>query len=97
MEAYVVEFLRIGCNAVVSETKPYDVVDYLHTEEDIQGYLDAVLESGASFKAISKAFMDAERARAKLAGKEPNLQAIEMFMQTFSKPQNRALFAQVAV
>lgn len=41
------------------KTKPYDVVDYLHTEEDIQGYLDAVLESGASFKAISKAFMDA--------------------------------------
>lgn len=41
------------------KTEPYDVVDYLHTEQDIQGYLDAVLESGASFKAISKAFMDA--------------------------------------
>lgn len=41
------------------KTKPFDVVDCLHTEEDIQGYLDAVLESGASFKAISKAFMDA--------------------------------------
>lgn len=59
-------------------TKPYDVVDYLHSEEDIQAYLHEMLASGASQTAIKYAFMDAERARAKLANQEPSFQTLDM-------------------
>lgn len=52
------------------KTKPYDVVDYLHSEGDIQAYLQEMLASGASSTAIKYAFMDAERARAKLANQD---------------------------
>lgn len=52
---------------------------------------------GQALRRLAKPLWMLKRARAKLAGKEPNLQAIEMFMQTFSKPQNRALFAQATV
>lgn len=56
----------------------YDVVDLLHSEEDIQEYLKAVLESEASLQAIRKAFDDAERARAKLQKQEPNIATVDM-------------------
>lgn len=52
------------------KTKPYDVVDYLHSEEDIQAYLQEMSASGSSSTAIKYAFMDAERARAKLANQD---------------------------
>lgn len=60
------------------KTSKFDVADYLHSEEDIQGYLLAVLESGASDKAIKKAFMNAEQARAKLKNQEPNMATVDM-------------------
>lgn len=82
---------------MTTQTKPYDVVDYLHNEEDIQGYLNAVLESGASLKAIRRAFMDAERARAKLANQEPNFQVLDMVFNTLSNPKNSQLFAEAVV
>lgn len=53
------------------KTKPYDVVNYLHSEEDIQAYLQEMLASGAISTAIKYAFMDAERARVKLANQKP--------------------------
>lgn len=58
--------------------KEFDVVELLHSEEDIQMYLKAVLESGASAKAIRQAFDEAERARAKLRQQEPNIETVEM-------------------
>lgn len=61
------------------KTKPYDVVDYLHSEEDIQVYLQEMLASGASSTAIKYAFMDAERARVKLANQKPILNTLETF------------------
>lgn len=56
----------------------FDVTELLHSEEDIQMYLKAVLESGASAKAIRQAFNEAERARAKLRQQEPNIETVEM-------------------
>lgn len=68
------------------KTKPYDVVDYLNSEEEIQAYLKEMLVSGASPTAIKYAFVDAERARAKLANQEPSLSTLDMVF--------RALFSQ---
>lgn len=63
------------------KTKPFNVVDFLNTEEDIQEYLKAVLESGASIQAIRQAFDEAERARAKLRQQEPNIDTVDMIFK----------------
>lgn len=49
------------------KTKKFDVTDYLQTQEDIEGYLVEVMESGGSPKFIAHAIAQAENARAKLA------------------------------
>lgn len=71
--------------------KSYDVIEVLHDEEDIQAYLTAILESGASEKAIRKAFIDAERARAKLAQQEPNFGILDIILNAISSTHNRTL------
>lgn len=73
------------------KTKPYDVVDYLHSEEDIQAYLQEMLASGASQTAIKYAFMDAERARAKLANQEPSLKTLDMVFGALFIQKNNLL------
>lgn len=73
------------------KTKPYDVVDYLHSEEDIQAYLQEMLASGASQTAIKYAFMDAERARAKLANQEPSLSTLDMVFRALFSQKNDVL------
>lgn len=78
-------------------TKPYDVVDYLHSEEDIQAYLQEMLASGASHTAIKYAFVDAERARAKLENQEPSLKTLDMvFGALFNQKQKTDLLHDVA-
>lgn len=66
---------------VMMKTKPFNVVDFLNTEEEIQEYLKSVLESGASMKAVRKAFDDAECARAKLQNQEPNIATVDMIFK----------------
>lgn len=73
------------------KTKPYDVVDYLHSEDDIQAYLQEMLASGASPTAIKYAFMDAERARAKLANQEPSLSTLDMVFSALFSQKNTLL------
>lgn len=65
---------------MMMKTEVFDVIDYLHNEEQIQGYLLAVLESGANHETLKDAFRDAERARAKLQNQEPNMASIEMIL-----------------
>lgn len=48
------------------QTKPFNVVDYLETQEDIDGYLAEVMQSGGSAKFIAHAITQAEQARANL-------------------------------
>lgn len=71
--------------------KPYDVIEVLNDEEDIKAYLTAVLESGASEKAIRQAFIDAERARAKLAQQEPNFGILDIILNAIRSTKNRTL------
>lgn len=44
----------------------FNVIDYLETQEDIDGYLAEALQSGGSPKFIAHAIAQAEQARAKL-------------------------------
>jgi hypothetical protein len=73
------------------KTKPYDVVDYLNSEEEIQAYLKEMLVSGASRTAIKYAFVDAERARAKLKNQEPSLQTLDMVFSALFSQKNSLL------
>lgn len=66
------------------KTERFDVVEFLNSEEEIQAYLKEVLESGASMKAIHKAFNDAERARANLQHQEPNLDTVDMIFNALA-------------
>ena len=72
-------------------TKLYDVVDYLHSEEEIQAYLQEMLVSGASPMAIKYAFIDAERARAKLKNQEPSIQTLDMVFSALFSQKNSLL------
>ena len=73
------------------KTKPYDVVDYLNSEEEIQAYLKEMLVSGASRTAIKYALVDAERARAKLKKQEPSLQTLDMVFSALFSQKNSLL------
>ena len=71
--------------------KEFDVVEIIHSEEDIQEYLKVVLESGASMQAIRQAFNEAERARAKLRHQEPNLATVDMIFNALANSKFTAI------
>lgn len=67
------------------QTKEFDVIDYLDSQEAIHLYLQEVLSNGGSLNHIKQAFADAERARARLADTEPSLSTIDMIFDALAQ------------
>jgi len=49
---------------------PFDIADYLHTEEDMLGYLNAIMEEGGTQELVAKALQDVARARLRNSAKQ---------------------------
>lgn len=68
----------------------FNILDYLNSEEDIQGFLEEVLNNGASPKAVKNAYIIAEQARAKLANEKPSIGTAQMFFNLWQRQHNYA-------
>lgn len=66
----------------------FNFVDYLNSEEDIQDFLEEVLNNGASPKAVKNAYIVAEQARAKLANENPSIGTVQMFFNLWQRQQH---------
>jgi len=74
----------------IIETRPWDVLDYLKTQEDINAYVEIAFEMGG-YKHIARALFDAARAQEKIGIANETVPIREQMYTNFCENENPTL------